>query len=242
MLLGCVVLGSAASESGCWGPKKGGQSSPNPASVSVPTPPKADLYGVVKAVDPARRTITLSVEKDDEKVEKSYEVAKDATILLEEPCSLADLAVGNRVALLFDADRKSVIEVRAEPFRIFVKPKTKQIEVNKQFDVELRVVNASALPQSFRAMSCSWFTQWQSGNPRVSPGFWGCKGNLPLAVKLAPGEAYEKVLWMKATATGFLSFRMGFTPLKFDTGDGPRKQSSKRTYWSNEATIQVNQG
>jgi hypothetical protein len=237
MLLLWGVLGSAVSESGCWGSKKGGESSPNPASVSVPTPPKADLYGVVKEVNTAQRSITLSVEKDGEKPEETYEVAKDAKVLLEEPGRLADLAAGNRVALVFDADRKSVVEVRTEPFRIFVKPRTKVIEVNKPFDVELRVINASALPKSFHVMSCSWDQQWQSSNPLVYWQSWGCSGNVPMLIKLPQGGTYEKVLPMRVKTVAPTTFRMGLTPLDYKLGS--RAWPGKRTYWSSEVTIDL---
>jgi hypothetical protein len=232
-----VILGTTAPQSGCWGAKNTGQAPSNPTPVSVATPPKADLYGLVKKVDAAKRTVTLRVEKDGEKPEKTYEVAEDATILLEQPGQLADLAVGSRVALVFGADRQTAAEIRTEPFHIIVKPKTEQIKVNERLDVELHLVNASELTQTFHVMSCSWNDQWQSSNPDIKPGSWGCWGNVPQQVKLTPGEAHEKVLWMLAKAAGMVSFRMGFTPLDYKLGSIARQ--GKRTYWSNETTIEV---
>lgn len=242
MLVMGALLGGV-SGLGCSKPEPNGQAEPAPDRITPAVPAEADLYGAVKAVDAIRRTITLSAErKDGEEKERAYDVGKDATVLLDSPGQLADLSAGSRVALVFDTERKAVIEVRTEPFRILVKPKTKQVEVNRPFDVELRVINVSVSPQSFRAMSCSWYEHWKSSNLRVSWIGWGCKGNVPMPVKLAPGKAYEKVLPMRATTTGLMSFRMGFTPLQFDTGDGPRKQPAKRTYWSSEVTIRANQG
>src|SRR5438270_543245 len=68
-----------------------------------------DLYGLVKVLDRDQRTITLSAELEEGKEqEQTYELAKDATVLLEDgPASLDDLAIGARVALEFAADRKS---------------------------------------------------------------------------------------------------------------------------------------
>jgi hypothetical protein len=236
-----VILGAAASESGCWGAKNRDQVPTNPTPASVATPPKADLYGVVKAVDSAQRTVTLSIEKDGDKPEQTYKAAKEAVILLEEPGQLADLAVGSRVALVFGEDAKTVAEIRTEPFHIHVTPQSKPIEVNEHFDVELRVVNVSELPQSFQVMTCSWDDQWHSSNPRVSPGSWACKMNGPAPVKLAPGEAYtpKKALWMQAKAEGLMSFRMGFTPLEYRPGFSGWPRPSKRTYWSSAITINV---
>lgn len=210
-------------------------------------PPRTDLFGLVKRVDTAQRTITLSIEKAADKAQKTFAVAKDATILLEEPGQLADLAAGSRVALMFDADGQTVAEIRTEPFRIVVTPQTKPIEVNKHFDVELRVVNASELPQSFYVMTCSWFTQWQSSNSGITPGIWYCSMNGPAPVKLAPRETYTPkkfaprnyLLWMQAEAVGLISFRMGFTPVQDKPGF--RGRPGKRTYWSSERTIKVNE-
>jgi hypothetical protein len=238
-LLPGVILGSAASQPGCWGSNQSGQAPSNQPSISLPTPPNADLYGVVKAVDSAEWTISLRVEKDGKKPQEIYEVAKDATILLEAPGDLADLAAGSRVALVSGADGKTVSEIRTEPFYIVVTPQTKPIEVDKRFDVELCVVNASELPQSFLIMSCSWNDQWQSSNPRVSLDSWGCARNVLTAVKLAPGETHTKVLWMQANAAGMESFQMGLTPLKDKLGSRP--WPGKRTYWSSEVTIEVNE-
>lgn len=232
-----VILGTTAPQSGCWGAKNTGQAPSNPPPVSVPTPPKADLFGLVKKVDAAQQTITLHVEKDGEKPEEAYKVAQDATILLEEPGQLADLAGGSRVALVFGTDGKTVAEIRTEPFRILVTPKTKQIEINKHFDVELRVVNASELTQTFHVMSCGWFTQWQSNNSLVSPGFWGCWTNGPTPIKLVSGETHKKVLWMQANAAGQLSFQMCFTPVQNKTGS--LGQPGRRSYWSDAITIEV---
>jgi hypothetical protein len=178
------------------------------------------VYGVVKAVDAAKGTVTL--EQD-----MTYDVAKDATVLLDGPGKLADLPPGTRVALEFAAGGKTVTEIGAEPFRITVKPKKDKVEVNQPFDVELRVVNASPSPQSFRVMSCSWDEHWRSSEPRVTWVAWPCFNNGPVQVKLAPGEAYEKTLPMRLTAAGRVSFKMGFAPVE-----------SKRTYWSSEVSLE----
>lgn len=238
MLLPCIVLGSAVSESGCWGAKK--QFASSSASAPVRKPPKSDLYGVVKSVDAIGRTVTLNVEKDGEKSAKTYEVMPDATVLLEEPGRLADLAAGQRVALVFGEDGHSVAEVRSEPYRISVKPKSKAIEVNERFEVELRVVNASALPQSFREMTCSRYENWASSNPDVPVAAWNCARNFPAQVKLAPGQTHTTGVLMRARTAGRASFRLGLTPLiRGGTPRRPIDSLSRRTYWSDEVRIDV---
>ncbi len=80
-------------------------------------------------------------------------------------------------------------------------------------------------------MSCSWDEHWKSSNERISWERWDCAANVPIEVKLAPGEAYEKTLSMLLLAgkpQEKVSFKMGFTPI-----------GSKQTFWSNEVTLQV---
>jgi uncharacterized protein (TIGR03067 family) len=114
---------------------------------------------------------------------------------------------------------------------VTIKPQKKQVRAKEPFDVDLRVVNLSKSPQSFRVMNCSWYEHWKSSNGRVSWQGWDCAENAAVTVKLDPGEAYEKTLPMLLLAGKPLekvSFKVGFTPI-----------GSKQTYWSNEVTVQI---
>jgi RNA polymerase sigma factor (sigma-70 family) len=120
-----------------------------------------------------------------------------------------------------------------EPLGVTVRAQADRVRVNQPFEVQLRVVNRLESSQSFRVMSCSWYEHWRSDNPRVSWNDWPCHKNIPQTVKLEPGQAYAKALPMRVTAgapAGETPFRLGFAPL-----DG------KRTYWSNEITLWVEQ-
>jgi hypothetical protein len=204
--------------------------------VDVETEP--DLYGVVKSIDVAHRTITLRVALEEvPEQEKTYDVAQDARVVLDRPSGLDELAAGTRIGLAFDAGGKAVVAIRSEPFRITARPKQQEVEFNKPFDVELLVVNASPVPQSFGVTSCSWDMHWKSSNPCISAVGWPCKMNVTRSVTLAPGEAYEKTLPMRATAAGQVSFRMEFTPLEHDKSFF----LGRRTYWSPEVTLKVSE-
>ena len=116
---------------------------------------------------------------------------------------------------------------------VTIKPQKNRIRVNDPFKVDLRVVNSSHSPQSFRVMNCSWDEHWKSSNDRISWDRWDCAENSAVTVKLEPGDAYENTLPMLLVAgkpQENVSFKMGFTPI-----------GSKQTYWSNEITVQVDQ-
>jgi RNA polymerase sigma factor (sigma-70 family) len=120
-------------------------------------------------------------------------------------------------------DEKDLLTVTAVPQKV-------QVRVEEPFDVRLRVVNSSRSTQSLRVMNCSWDEHWKSSNGQVSWVGWNCAKNFAVTEKLEPGEVYEKTLPMLLLAGGpqrKVSFRMGFTPI-----------GSKRTYWSNEVTVQ----
>jgi RNA polymerase sigma factor (sigma-70 family) len=120
------------------------------------------------------------------------------------------------------------------PLNATVQAKKKRVRVGEEFEVRLRVVNASRSPQSFQVMSCSWDDHWQSSNDRVSWAGWDCRKNIPVTVNLDPGQAYEKDLSMFIVPGKLqreFAFQMGFTPLK-----------SKQTYWSNVVILQLESG
>jgi hypothetical protein len=115
---------------------------------------------------------------------------------------------------------------------------TRQIEVKKPFAVKVRVVNSSAVPQSFQFRNNAWDHRWKSSNENIGAAGFASLG-LPdpfkvpeVTMTLKPGEAAEvhpMAMQLRAGKPGEkVSFKMGFTP-----GD------SKETYWSNEITLPV---
>jgi len=117
-----------------------------------------------------------------------------------------------------------------ERFCVTIWPAKTQVKAGEEFEVKLRVVNSSEEPQSLKVWSCSWDMHWKWTNPRFGYKSWACAANSVMAVRLQPGEAYEKVLVMKfAGGTSKTeSLRLGFTP-----------DSEKKAYWSNEVVLGV---
>jgi hypothetical protein len=119
-----------------------------------------------------------------------------------------------------------------ERFSVTLEPTVNQITKGSTFQVTLRVVNSSAQVQTIRVWDCSWEKSWKSSNPRIEFFPHPCWDNARIAVRLQPGEAYEKVGMMVLHEKGRFpteSLRMGFTPL------GERK-----TYWSSDVVLGVN--
>lgn len=116
-------------------------------------------------------------------------------------------------------------------FCVTISPAKTQVSPGEKFEVKLRVVNSSKEAQSFKVVTCSWDEHWKWSNRRISYKPWPCWANALIAVRLQPGEAYEKVLVMELVATGKSKtepLRMGFTP-----------SGEKKTYWSNEVVLGV---
>ena len=114
---------------------------------------------------------------------------------------------------------------------VTAKPEKTWVHLNEQFQVRLRVLNTSDTTQSFQVMNCSWDEHWRSSNKQVTWVGWPCSGNPVATETLKPGQAYEKTLAtlvMAGAPKDKVSFKMGFTPI-----------DSKRTYWSNEVTVQL---
>ncbi len=122
---------------------------------------------------------------------------------------------------------------KEQPLTVTIKPQKDRIRVHENFTVDLRVVNSSKTPQSFRVMSRSWYDNWNSSNERVTwKRLQGMDDLKTEVVKLAPGEAYEKTLPMllpDGKPREKVSFKMSFTPIGIN----------QTTYWSNEVTLQV---
>jgi hypothetical protein len=115
-------------------------------------------------------------------------------------------------------------------------PRKAQVGVEEEFDLLVRVSNATEHPQSFRVMNCSWREHWRSDSPFVAWGDVECTKNFPVNQTLPPGGAYEKTL-NAYVAAGFrkpgkgartVTFRLGFTP-----------EGGKKVYWSNKVVVGV---
>jgi hypothetical protein len=125
----------------------------------------------------------------------------------------------------------STAQVQPPPLRIVIKVSQATIHIKKKFTVALRVENPTATNQAVRVMSCSWWDEWQSNNPKISPIPWGYSDNGPITVQIPPGGAYTNELEVciyKPIPDKIVTFRMGFTPI-----------GSKKAFWSNEQTIEV---
>ena len=122
----------------------------------------------------------------------------------------------------------------ADRLLVTIWPKTTCVQVEKYFDVHLRVVNATDKTQSFQIMCGSWFDHWKANNTRIWLASWDCTKNFPKTIKLEPGEAYEESLQVQVGDGAPLvttSFQMGFTPL-----------GEKKTYWSNKVVLGIKPG
>jgi hypothetical protein len=203
----------------------------------------ADFYGVIKAVDASRGKVNIALEAGEPR-EESYNLARDVKVQADEPSTLENLSVNTRVGVIVDGESKAVTMIRVEPFRVVAAPKRDTAELNTPFEVGLRVVNASPLPQSFHVMSCSWDEQWKTNAPDISCPSWSCLGNCPQCFTLAPGEGYEKTIPLISARAGRVSFRMGFHPLKLTFNplgvQSMRVRAGMRTYWSPPIALLVN--
>jgi RNA polymerase sigma factor (sigma-70 family) len=132
-----------------------------------------------------------------------------------------------------DARPKDAGGEKDSTLTVTIKPQKDRIRASEQFKVDLRVVNSSKVPQTFRVRIGSWFEHWKSSNERVYVSGWPVFENMEIEITLAPGEADEKTLPMLILAGKSKekeSFKLGFTPI-----------GSKQTFWSNEVTVEVEQ-
>lgn len=72
-----------------------------------------------------------------------------------------------------------------------VVPATQKAKPGDQINATFRITNGGATTQSFRMMSCSWPSEWQSDNTSVSVPMPGCGRNGQIIKKLAAGEKWE---------------------------------------------------
>lgn len=72
------------------------------------------VRGVVKAVDPAKNTVTVTVQREGEKADHTVPVPREARIILltKEGATLADLKPQMNVAVQLSLDEKSVVAIR----------------------------------------------------------------------------------------------------------------------------------
>jgi hypothetical protein len=154
---------------------------------------------------------------------------------------------------IFAADSKTnVLEQtkETEPFKIIVTPSKKRVHVKESFKVALEVKNITNTNRSFVVMSCSWDEHWRSDNPIIgSVTQFICTMNYPMNVNLVLGESYKRegdMQLFQAISTNKVSFRMGFTPMDYtplhmENGRfiPPVEKEGKKTYWSDEVTVEV---
>ncbi len=122
-------------------------------------------------------------------------------------------------------------QVATSPLAVTIEVQPHSVNHDYGFDVFLCVTNTSSTVQHFDVYNCSWEEHWRSSNPRVGPADgWGCRANCVQTLELHPGDKYQRTLRIRRLhpedKTKPISFQMGFTPY-----------ASKRTYWSNEATL-----
>jgi hypothetical protein len=106
-----------------------------------------------------------------------------------------------------------------------------KVRVHEAFEVSVRIVNVSAQPQTIRFWNVTWFYACKPNNPAVSWEWVECRSNSLRTVRLQPGQAFDRSSLIEVTKGQpgeNISFKLGFTSFR-----------SKRTYWSNEVTVQV---
>jgi hypothetical protein len=68
---------------------------------------------VVKEVKAAGRAIVVSVRREGKDVEKAYDLAQDAAVVLAgKPANVADLKAGTRIVLRLSKDKKTVVGIK----------------------------------------------------------------------------------------------------------------------------------
>src|SRR5262249_14635188 len=75
------------------------------------------VRGMLEAVQPDKNSITISTynRKDDQRTDKTFQVAKDATIEQDgSKVKLADLKKGNTTILKLSADQKTAVSITVE--------------------------------------------------------------------------------------------------------------------------------
>jgi len=90
-----------------------------------PKEAEASLHGIIRAIDPGKKTVTVSVSEGNKKqppVEKTFALTDDTKVLLpgekkgdRQEGKLADLATGDSVDLTLSADQKAVVTIGLHP-------------------------------------------------------------------------------------------------------------------------------
>jgi hypothetical protein len=194
-----------------------------------------DVYGAIRLVDPDHQRITLAIGAvDGLEQEKTYILAKDAEVVVNGHGISNKLANRIRVRLVFGPDSKEAAAIRSEAFQITIEPRRQDVEIGKPFDMVLRITNGTETPQPFWVMLTSF-----------------CNNTLPIPVKLAPGEVYERTIAIEVTRLDFVFFKIGFIPHTDNSTDVLNQRTNgygevrrklnpgERTYWSCEVIVEV---
>ncbi|MBI3822044.1 MAG: sigma-70 family RNA polymerase sigma factor [Planctomycetes bacterium] len=164
-------------------------------------------------------------DRDSLTIKASYFVDKDHDL-----CKKLNLWSGSAEA------KPALVKVLTPPEGLTVTAKSQKnrVRANEDFKVDLRVVNSSKSLQSVRVMRGGSWQHWQSSNKPVSVVALPVLEHFEETVKLDPGDAYEETLWVRlgdAKPQEKVSFKLGFTPI-----------NSKQTFWSDEISVEVEQG
>lgn len=150
---------------------------------------------------------------------------------------------------------------------VTVWPKTTRVQIGQEFDVTLRIVNATEKLQSFNIYGPDWSGQWTTDNARISHNDINVFSGRVSEIKLEPGEAYEynvQLIVKEGSPLKLISFRMGFAPDTFFTTMPPLPKAGqphedrgkkapgktaavppkddKKIYWSNRVVLGIKPG
>ena len=124
-------------------------------------------------------------------------------------------------------------------FMVEVKPTRTTVKCTESFRVSTAIRNNSNEEKSLNVWSCSYSTQWSSDNPVVRIDGADCMKNGLGTVRLKPGEAYERELWIHVEPFAGTCQHESITfRLRFE--DGNRRTAPKISpIWSNAVTVRV---
>jgi len=121
-----------------------------------------------------------------------------------------------------------------ETFKIIVTPTKSRVHLNEYFDMHLQIRNETTTPQQINIMGGGWLFQWKASSPNVEFAPVLCSKDSTIAIKIAPGESYTRLMGLFTIVgpvnSSSLSFKMGFTSV-----------GSRKTYWSDDVTMGIMQ-
>jgi hypothetical protein len=154
------------------------------------------------------------------------------------------LTNNDRKLYTLTTDEKQMIKPRDTVIRTF---KNNELEKAKVISVPVSMHNNSNDTLKFYSMTCSWFEFWGTDRQDIGLPSWGCDGNIPEIVTVAPHHEYKKrldILYNSTIKKGN-QFRISMSLLRVP-GDAkrtwdffwPDEYVRFNKIWSNEMTIQ----